>query len=280
MLTFLNVLFGTLSNNISVYINHLLLQSRFALADDRADLARITAIVGFNFAGLIGLYFIVYTLFDLQGTGVHTHTHRTHNILRNWTVVLNLVTKDLKQDIDNINSTTISTLQNMNQNVTHNVNVKLNITREELDEMVHPTNPAEEIPVALMASKDTIASTTTTTTAASTTSTTKLAELLEYYSGDGSESGIVIDGSGDFAGIKLKSSFELFNTRCFDELSNCDEFLGAGICARWGAKQYVPFQKGCRKTCGLCDQNAQCAELKEHCSDPGVRHVCPSTCME
>ena len=47
--------------------NYSSFQSRFALADDRADLARITAIVGFNFAGLIGLYFIVYTLVDLKG---------------------------------------------------------------------------------------------------------------------------------------------------------------------------------------------------------------------
>ena len=245
------------------------------MADDRADLARITAIVGFNFAGLIGLYFIVYTLVDLQGTGVHTR-HDRKTLRKRTTVVLNLVAKDLKQDIDNINSTTISTLQSMSRNVTHNVNVKLNITKEELDEMVHPTNPGDEIPVGLMAINE---PTTTISTDAPTSTTTSvvttLAELLEFYSGDGE-----VAGSGDFSGIRLKSSFELFNTRCFDELPNCDEFLQTGICARWGAKQYLPFQKGCRKTCGLCDQNAACAELKKHCADPGVRHVCPSTCME
>ena len=43
------------------------IQKRFALADDRADLARITSIVGFNIAGLIILYFLVYFLIDFKG---------------------------------------------------------------------------------------------------------------------------------------------------------------------------------------------------------------------
>ena len=43
-------------------------QKRFAHADDRADLARITSIVAFNCTGLIALYFIVYVLFDFEGS--------------------------------------------------------------------------------------------------------------------------------------------------------------------------------------------------------------------
>ena len=58
----------TLTVKVFTVVTQQLFQSRFALADDRADLARITAIVGFNFAGLIGLYFIVYTLVDLKGS--------------------------------------------------------------------------------------------------------------------------------------------------------------------------------------------------------------------
>ena len=70
----------------------------------------------------------------------------------------------MKQDIDSINATTTSTIQNLNQSVTHNVNMSISISKDQLDEIISPTNPSEEIPVALMSAKTTPAATTTTST--------------------------------------------------------------------------------------------------------------------
>ena len=69
----------------------------------------------------------------------------------------------MKQDIDSINATTTSTIQNLNQSVTHNVNMSISISKDQLDEIISPTNPSEEIPVALMSAKTTPATTTIST---------------------------------------------------------------------------------------------------------------------
>ena len=68
----------------------------------------------------------------------------------------------MKQDIDSINATTTSTIQNLNQTVTHKVNMSISISKDELEDIISPTNPSEEIPVALMSAKTTSPAMTTT----------------------------------------------------------------------------------------------------------------------
>merc|ERR1712235_66285 len=77
---------------------------------------------------------------------------------------------------------------------------------------------------------------------------------------------------------------QLVDAMCVDELVNCGDFEDIDYCSvRPGDdnyEMYVPFQKGCRKTCGHCDKNAACPDLRDSCHDETVFEICGMTCRE
>jgi hypothetical protein len=89
----------------------------------------------------------------------------------------------------------------------------------------------------------------------------------------------VIVGSMDPA-----TAADLMDAMCVDELTNCDDFGMYDFCniTKDNAEyaMYLPFQQGCRKTCGHCDKNASCPDLVDFCAEEDVRAICGATCRD
>ena len=81
-----------------------------------------------------------------------------------------------------------------------------------------------------------------------------------------------------------ETASDLMDAMCVDELTNCSDFLEYNFCnitkQDVSYAMYLPFQQGCRKTCGHCDKNAACPELVDFCNEEDVRSVCAATCRE
>ena len=81
-----------------------------------------------------------------------------------------------------------------------------------------------------------------------------------------------------------ETASDLMDAMCIDELTNCSDFLEYNFCNITkddvSYAMYLPFQQGCRKTCGHCDKNAACPELIDFCDEEDVRSVCGATCRE
>jgi len=82
--------------------------------------------------------------------------------------------------------------------------------------------------------------------------------------------------------IEPEMAARLMDAMCVDELVNCQDAAIIDFCSAQPGddnyEKFVPFQKGCRKTCGICDKNASCPDLKDHCYDEGVKSICAATC--
>jgi len=82
--------------------------------------------------------------------------------------------------------------------------------------------------------------------------------------------------------IEPEMAARLMDAMCVDELVNCQDAAIIDFCSALPGddnyEKFVPFQKGCRKTCGICDKNASCPDLKDHCYDEGVKSICAATC--
>lgn len=82
--------------------------------------------------------------------------------------------------------------------------------------------------------------------------------------------------------IEPEMAARLMDAMCVDELVNCADASIIDFCSAQPGddnyEKFVPFQKGCRRTCGICDKNASCPDLKEHCYDEGVKSICAATC--
>jgi hypothetical protein len=82
--------------------------------------------------------------------------------------------------------------------------------------------------------------------------------------------------------IEPEMAARLMDAMCVDELVNCADASIIDFCSAQPGddnyEKFVPFQKGCRRTCGICDKNASCPDLKDHCYDEGVKSICAATC--
>lgn len=82
--------------------------------------------------------------------------------------------------------------------------------------------------------------------------------------------------------IEPEMAARLMDAMCQDELVNCADAAVIDFCSALPGdanyEKFLPFQQGCRRTCGICDKNAACPDLAEHCSDPGVQSICAATC--
>lgn len=82
--------------------------------------------------------------------------------------------------------------------------------------------------------------------------------------------------------IEPEMAARLMDAMCVDELVNCADASVIDFCSAMPGdenyEKFLPFQQGCRRTCGICDKNASCPDLKDHCYDEGVRSICAATC--